>query len=215
MKPGHGLFRASKNQINSTDPSGCHACAMESRLDAFARGHEEYCRLVNELNSSLKPIDDYVNSGTPIRHMCMLCGDVRPHRPSDVLNGHHRCPSDSKSKSDFVSCKERSIEMYGDVIDWSKFDQRNFEYDKADIMICKKCRHEWRRSMHTHLKPSSREQNLPCTNCSPRHWTEGAVADFLKLKFSDKTVKRLGNQKYIQNATTGCGLSFGTHSTSS
>lgn len=170
MKLGHGCFRASKhNHIKKKKPSSCPICACESRREAFSLGHEEYCRRLDELNSSLNPLDQYVNNRTPLLHMCMICLEIRDYTPGDVLDGHYRCYYDSKANShgnDFVGFREKSITLYGDTVDLSRFDHRNFEFEKAGTMICRVCRHVWKRSPHQHLKPPRNSNGIACPKCS-------------------------------------------------
>jgi len=195
MKPGHGLFRASKqNHTKIMNPSGCLTCAIEKRRCFFSLGHEEYCRRVDRLNSSLKPVEYYVNTRTPIRHKCMICLKVRYYRPGDILGGHYHCYYDSKANSkgnDFIACKEKSIEMFGDVIDFSKFLKNKFDFEQSGTMICKICSCEWERNMHQHLRPlhSKNKNGLACPKCSHmqsgkarrKTWDE-CKSDFEKLK---------------------------------
>ena len=172
MKPGHGLFKASKkNHIKKKKPSSCPVCAQESRRKAFSLGHEEYCRRLHELNSALVPLDQYINNDTRIPHKCMICLKIHPYRPDDVLSGHYRCYYDSKSNSrgnDFVAFKEKSIKLYRDTIDFSRFNQRNFDFDTAGTMICKMCDHTWKRTPHDHLRPPRNFNGIACPKCSKR-----------------------------------------------
>lgn len=170
MKPGHGLFKASKqNHTKNKKPTSCPVCAKESKIKAFSLGHEEYCRRLHELNSALVPLDQYINSNTRIPHKCMICFEIYDYRPDDVLRGHYRCYYDSKSNShgnDFVGFKEKSIALYEDTVDFSRFNQRNFDFDTAGTMICKTCDHTWKRTPHQHLRPPKNFNGIACPKCS-------------------------------------------------
>jgi len=193
MKPSHGLFMASKNNhTKSENPSSCPICAMESRREAFSLGHEEYCRRLDELNSSLKPLDPYINNRRPLLHMCMICLEMRDYTPGDVLSGHYKCYYDSKANShgnNFVGLKEKSIALYGDTVDFSLYDQRSFDFEKAGTMICKDCCHIWERTPHQHLRPPKNLAGVACPKCSKmeagklqrKSWEE-CESEFEKLK---------------------------------
>lgn len=67
--------------------TGCPECARRRR----ARSHEEYVRLLFEVNSNIESVEAYVNSVTPILHRCKIDGCIWPVAPGDALRGHG-CP---------------------------------------------------------------------------------------------------------------------------
>ena len=65
--------------------SGCPVCAIKKNADNLRKTHEEY---VNELirdNISLRPIEQYIDSCTPILHKCLNCNSEHTYVPNDVL----------------------------------------------------------------------------------------------------------------------------------
>lgn len=51
--------------------------------------HEEYITDLIKNNISLRPIESYINSATPILHKCLDCGAIRKYIPNDVLRRKH------------------------------------------------------------------------------------------------------------------------------
>ena len=54
------------------------------------RTHEEYEQILFDLQSDAFPLEQYVNTHTPILHICGVCKNVTKRAPKHVLN-NHRC----------------------------------------------------------------------------------------------------------------------------
>ena len=51
--------------------------------------HDEYVNELIDNGITLRPIEPYINSSTPISHECILCGSKRKYIPNDVLRRKH------------------------------------------------------------------------------------------------------------------------------
>lgn len=60
--------------------------------------HDDFLRLLNNVNSNIIPIDKYVNSSTKIRFKCLIDNNIFSSTPNNILRGHG-CPICSRNKS--------------------------------------------------------------------------------------------------------------------
>lgn len=51
--------------------------------------HEEYVNDLIKNNISLRPMESYINSATPILHKCLSCSTIRKYIPNDILRRKH------------------------------------------------------------------------------------------------------------------------------
>lgn len=118
---------------------GCPMCAGNVK-----KTHKQYVKDLMLVNLNIEPIEEYINTDTPILHQCKICNHVWSIKPNHTLSGHG-CPmcefkknADNKRKSHEDYVKElinvnQTIEVLGEYIN----------YMTPILHKCKKCNHEW------------------------------------------------------------------------
>lgn len=93
-----------------------HKCPMCS--GGVLKTHEQYVIDVTNINPDIEVKGKYINSSTPILHMCKLCGHMWNARPYNILSGKG-CPM----------CRESVGEKY--IRKWLDLHFINFVYQKT------------------------------------------------------------------------------------
>lgn len=80
---------------NALKGKGCVECCKEKKSNKLTKTHEEYVEQINNVNPAIQVIDRYVDSKTPILHLCTKHNVYHKVSPSNVLNGQG-CPQCGK-----------------------------------------------------------------------------------------------------------------------
>lgn len=70
---------------------GCRKCGSEKLKSSQTKSHEQYLKDLNNINSTIKPLDEYVKATTKILHKCEICNYEWFTSPSGILSGFG-CP---------------------------------------------------------------------------------------------------------------------------
>lgn len=142
---------------------GCPMCAGNAK-----RTHEQYIKDLANIALDIEPVEEYINTDTPILHKCRVCEHIWPIKPNHTLNGHG-CPmckfkinADSKRKSQTQYIQELfyvnpNIEVIGEYVN----------YITPLLHRCKKCSNEWE------AKPIHTMRGHGCTVCNESHGERG------------------------------------------
>ena len=74
--------------------NGCPKCGKRAKLT-----NKEFLGKLNEINSSVKPLDEYISHIHKIRFQCVECGHIWEAKPNNILNGKG-CPKCKSSKGE-------------------------------------------------------------------------------------------------------------------
>lgn len=74
---------------------GCVECKKEKIHDKTSRTHEQYCELLDKINSDIVPLETYYNGRTPILHLCKKHNIKWMVQPDYIISGSG-CPVCSK-----------------------------------------------------------------------------------------------------------------------
>ena len=92
------LHKCIKHEIEwKTSPSsvlnggGCCICKKEKQHASLCKSHERYVNELKNINGNILPLEEYVNSLTPILHKCTIHNYNWKVAPSNLLSGHG-CP---------------------------------------------------------------------------------------------------------------------------
>ena len=130
--------------------------------------HQQYVDELQNINSDIEPIENYINTDTVILHRCKICEHIWPIKPNHTLSGHG-CPmcgfknvADGKRKSQEQYIQELfyvnpNIEVVGEYIN----------YITPLLHRCKKCGNEWE------AKPAHTMRGHGCTSCNESHGERG------------------------------------------
>ena len=88
---------------------GCHSCAMEKTLNSTTKKHEEYLSELLIKNPTIEVVDEYINSNTPITHLCKIHNIYWKTSPSSILRGSG-CSQCEKDKVHLAN--KKSEEQY-------------------------------------------------------------------------------------------------------
>ena len=61
--------------------------------------HSQYIDDLSKVNINIEPIEEYINTDTPILHQCKLCGHLWHIKPNHTLSGHG-CPICNESRGE-------------------------------------------------------------------------------------------------------------------
>jgi len=70
---------------------GCPECGKDKIGEKNKMTHEEYVRRLHDINPYIEAIEQYIDSYTPILHLCKTCGHEWRSRPYNILSGKG-CP---------------------------------------------------------------------------------------------------------------------------
>lgn len=138
--------------------SGCVKCSHKE----LTKTHSQYVAELADINPDVVAIDEYVNSYTKIKHLCLKCGHEWYAAPNALLHGNHcpECSMHRKPHDQYVeelSSMNPNIDVVG-------------TYINANTNIahrCKICGYEWL------ARPSHLLHGLGCPSC---HGTSGEQA---------------------------------------
>ena len=80
---------------------GCYKCHIEKISKANSLSHEEYIERLSDVNSSIIPLEKYININTKIKHLCTIHNIEWNVSPASTLQGHGcpKCGSEQIGKS--------------------------------------------------------------------------------------------------------------------
>ena len=81
--------------------NGCSKCWRERAAIALRKTEVQYVAELEQLNSSVELVGDYINSNTPTLHHCKACDNYWSPTPGNVLAGHG-CPICNQSYGEKV-----------------------------------------------------------------------------------------------------------------
>lgn len=133
--------------------SGCAMCYGNKK-----KTHEEYIRLVFEINQNIEVVGRYVGYDTPILHKCKIDGYEWFVAPNSILHGIGcpKCAKKVRTHDDYVndiSAINPNIEVLGVYQKW----------DTPILHRCKKCGCEWM------VKPNGVLNGTGCPACKESH----------------------------------------------
>lgn len=113
---------------NVLSGKGCKECMKDKNRNKFTKTHDEYILQVKEANSDIEVLEKYINSKTPILHLCKKHNIKWKAIPSNILKGCgcEKCKSDKiiknnlKSHEQYVeelAIKNPNIKVIGQYID--------------------------------------------------------------------------------------------------
>lgn len=104
------------------------------------RTHEEYLKIVAEINPNIEVLDKYIDARTKITHKCKICGYILFSKPSSILSGFG-CPK-------CAGVLKLTHEEYKNRIEENNLNIEALEkYINMNTKIlhkCKTCGHEWK-----------------------------------------------------------------------
>lgn len=121
---GHVWCAAPNNILNGC---GCPECKFRKLSKLFSRTHEEYAKEVENCNSDIEVVGQYVNARTPILHRCKLDGYEWYAIPYNILLGQG-CPQCKESSG------ERVVRQLLEYYDIQYIYQKTFQ-DCKDIQM--------------------------------------------------------------------------------
>lgn len=80
---------------------GCPMCGYERQKNAQRHSHNKFLLDLENVNSDIEVLDEYVNNHTKIRFQCRTCGRIWKTVPNSVLSGHG-CPDCARSSTSFL-----------------------------------------------------------------------------------------------------------------
>lgn len=78
---------------------GCPIRCIERIRNKLQKPHDQYIKDVENINKNIIVIGEYINSNTPIKHFCKICGCEWNARPCNILSGCG-CPQCQESKGE-------------------------------------------------------------------------------------------------------------------
>lgn len=126
--------------------------------------NEEFIEELKNKKPSIKPLEDYTNSASKIKFVCLVCGNEWVAAPSQVLSGKG-CPvcgrktaADKRrsSREEFITKLkdiQPNIEVIGDYVN---------SVTKIEVR-CKTCGNQWR------VVPASLLRGTGCPKCNKRY----------------------------------------------
>lgn len=107
---------------------GCKRCATINRTYT----HNYYIQRLQEMDSNYYPIEEYINSSTPIWHECKICGHKWTVTPEHILQGRGcpRCAENGTSYQD-----KRAYEYLSELYPQTKYRDKTLIGMELDIVI--------------------------------------------------------------------------------
>ena len=99
---------------------GCKECARDKLISSSKKTHEEYVNELKFLKPTIIPLDNYLNSLTPIRHKCLIDNFEWYASPANILYSTG-CPKCNRSHG------EDEISRYLDNKDIAYIPQKRFK----------------------------------------------------------------------------------------
>lgn len=95
--------------------SGCPKCSISNINRHLRLTPKEYRVKLRATNSSLRPLEDYVNQKTKLLHKCCVCKSLRKYNANNLLNGHgcFFCAKDAAFKKRRVQLGKRVVQVQG------------------------------------------------------------------------------------------------------
>lgn len=123
---------------------------------------QEYIKELNEIGNKCVPLEEYINTNTPIKHRCPNCGNEEWYvRPRDILKRNlNKCCKCYKNKQ--KTNEEFLIEIEGLVGNEYTFLEEYTKANKKILVRHNKCGYEYKVSPHQFLNNHTR-----CPKCSP------------------------------------------------
>ena len=176
---------------NILSGKGCPKCAGNLMLT-----HEEYVARLKMINPHIVPVEKYINSSTPILHVCLIDGYTWNTQPSSTLQGYGcpKCAGNAKKTHD--EYVQELFELNPDI-------EVLEQYDGAKTSILHRCKidgHEW------YASPSNILFGNGCPQCQEskgerqvRQWLEdnNIIYTYQKTFKNCKDIKVLPFDFYI------------------
>ena len=77
----------------------CRECSCKKFGQKIKKSHQQYIEDLLKVNADIEPVEDYINTDTPILHKCNICGYIWPIKPNHALSGHG-CPVCNQSRGE-------------------------------------------------------------------------------------------------------------------
>lgn len=142
---------------------GCPKCGNEkSRLGSLLT-HDEYLKRLQIKKCSMYPLEEYINSHTPILHQCNTCRYSYKVSPNQVLTKINCCPQCHKR---IRYTTESFIQHYRQIFGFNNIEFIG-EYVNNDIPIkcrCNICGYEWA------SKGDALLRGVGCKNCKSKDY---------------------------------------------
>lgn len=127
--------------------TGCPRCA------GLVISNDDYISRLKSVNSSIIPIDSYVNNSTKTAVQCAICNYIWKPRPSDLFRGKGcpNCANIKRANGKRKTENEFKVEMdsknpYVDILS-------HYVNDKTKVKVrCRACGHEWDATPNNLLK---------------------------------------------------------------
>lgn len=141
--------------------AGCPRCA-----GVLQKTHNEFMREIDEINTDIEILGEYVNNRTPILARCKLCSYEWKSKPNHLLSGHG-CPK-------CAGVLKRSIGEMQEELDNLNFNIKiTGEYQNTDTPIvfqCEVCGHEWSQIYRNLLKSRGCPMCFHYTKAQDEKW---------------------------------------------
>lgn len=72
---------------NILQGKGCPICGREKISNKLGMTHDQYCEKLNDVNSNIIPLEQYINMSTPILHLCKTHNIKWKVLPLNILKG--------------------------------------------------------------------------------------------------------------------------------
>ena len=129
---------------------GCPECSYKGKT----KTQEQYITELAFINPDVVVIDEYINSYTKIKHLCLKCGYEWNVKPHSLLSGNH-CPQCSTRRKSHEQYVLELAEKNPDIEVIEKYINAN-----TNIMHrCVVCGHEWM------VRPNHLLHGLGCPSC--------------------------------------------------
>ena len=118
--------------------TGCPKCAGQ------VISNDDYIRRLSQINSSIIPIEPYINNSTKVAVQCAICNHIWQPRPADLFVGKG-CPNcankkrgeNSRKTDEYFKNEMLTKNPFIDVLD-------DYVDDKTKVLVrCRTCGHEW------------------------------------------------------------------------
>lgn len=95
--------------------SGCPTCAINNLGHNRRTTTACYKKQLKAVRSTLRPLEEYVNSRTKILHKCSVCKVERLYKPNNLLNGNgcFICAKDNPYRKETIKIGTKSIQVQG------------------------------------------------------------------------------------------------------
>lgn len=79
---------------------GCLQCKLDKIGEAKRHSHADYLLLLNEVNPTVIPLEEYKSGSKPLLHKCLKCGHIWSPFPQNLYRLKEGCPKCSSSRGE-------------------------------------------------------------------------------------------------------------------